>query len=336
MEKVVTLFNADFEDKISKEKFEAIESSKVNQEFEYLIHWIDPEKIIYSSRRYDKKYIDYLRAKTGHELKTSMNGRVEFYCQDYSDIDEKILLNDKCKTLKFLHNQKLLPSGIKFIKNSEDLSEGGIYKAPFGVSGSGHLTFPKDSKKIIYILEKYGEIVWEPIFNRSKDFSTLVSDGKVIATYENYIDDRFQYKGSYFSPEKIIPAALEEGYFNCVEEILRYTSGYNGILSMDGFMFDADENIYPVCEINARKTMGHAALEIKESYFSEASHFKFLIFRNNFSKATLEKFFFSKENSILMLSPTDNFFSTFVICANSSREMNMVEKKLTSTLFNSL
>ena len=60
MEKIAWLFNADFEQKLFHGDIKNLQSTKINQEFEYLLHLVDPEKITFSTKNYSKSYRDYI------------------------------------------------------------------------------------------------------------------------------------------------------------------------------------------------------------------------------------------------------------------------------------
>ena len=336
MEEIAYLFNADFEQKLVGGLFNKMELSKINQEFEYLIHWLDPSKRIYSNKIYDSVYNAHLLFHTGSQLTCTVKGKVQLFCQDFSNGPLKLRLSNKFNTMDFLLENDLINYSVKFLSELNELKEEGLYKAPFGMSGSGHLSYPRDKKKILEIFQRHNRVLREPRLERHKDFSTLFKNGKVITTYENYIDHRFQYRGSYFSPEKVLTGDMEEKYGEFIPLFKKYIAGYEDILSVDGFLFEKGNAINPCCEINTRKTMGYIAYNLWKKYFKCRTHFKFLLFKNEFEAQTLNTFYTSSNKEVLLLSPSSNQFVIFCVGTNGTKEMLKVEKELVFTLFNRL
>lgn len=332
MEKLSYLFNADYEDHLFSGNFSQHESSKVNQEFEYFIHWLYPEHTIFTSKKYDGPYLCHLKKNTGKDLKTVRTGRVKLFCQNFEQACLKKKLSDKFSTAKFMLSSGLNPYPINFISDLKKLKTGFLYKAPTGVSGSGHFQFPNDLAKITKTLNGYDYILEEPIIARERDFSTLIENKKRIVSYENYVDERFQYKGSYFTPSFSIGKKLDLEYENAIKLVLDYANDYDGIMSIDGFSFDEGKKINPCCEINSRKTMGYVAFKFWQKYFGNTSHFKFLLFKNTYSKPALEAEFFYKESSSILLSPSSNRFLVFAFAGNREKEIYEKEKLLSATL----
>lgn len=336
MEKIAYLFNADFEEKLVQKSFKTFESSKINQEFEYLIHWLDPEMPIYTQKNYSLEYRNKVSKITKSEFKTTTSGKVELFCQNFDQIDLVLKLSSKFETMKFLQKNNLITYDVEFIKNEDHLTIEGLYKSPFGVSGSGHYIYPRDKQKILKIINEYGHILKEPVLNRSKDFSSLFVNGEYIATYENYIDNRFQYKGSFFSPNNLFSEDIDKRYKNFMTTLIDYTGDYQGIMSIDGFLYNKNSEIHPCCEINARKTMGYVAYSIWKKYFTRCEYFKFLLFKNNFSKKKLDSFTCELDNGAILLSPKDNRFLIFCLGGEDFNELKLREKNLVSTLFDSI
>lgn len=332
MEEVSYLFNADFEDKLINGKLTQYESSKLNQEFEYLIYWSDPLQTIFTTKIYDLNYLEHINTFTKKELKTTSVGKVKLYCQDFEQLELVKKLSNKFETAKFLISQDLNSYPLIFRKEINQLKEGFLYKSPSGVSGSGHFLFPTDQVKILKVLKFHSEILEEPIQVRERDFSTLIENNKLVSTYENYVDERFQYKGSYFSPEFTLGHKHDDEYKKAISLIIDYTKDYNGIMSIDGFSYNDGKKIQSCCEINPRKTMGHAAYLIWQKYFMKNTHFKFLLFKNTYSKVKIESEFYKREDCSLLLSPSSNRFLIFTIAGNSDKDILEREKQLSATL----
>lgn len=336
MDQIIYLFNADFEQKLILGSYQSIESSKLNQEFEYLIHWLDPATTLYSSKMYDSVFQDYLLEKTGEKLKSKPSGKAKLFCQDFEQLDLKLKLSSKFETAKFLIREKLVDYPLRFLTHEHELAKEGIYKAPYGISGSGHYFYPRDQNKISKVLKEHGEILHEPLLERSLDFSSLFAAGELLITYENYIDDKFQYKGTSFTPNAILSGEKQIRYNVFLEKIKNYTQDYKGIMSVDGFLYNGELGMNPCCEINSRKTMGYFAYKIWNKYYPNYPFFKFLLFKNNFTTKQLEGFYNAESDGALLLTPKTNRFLIFCLAGLDGREMKEKEEKLVSTLFNNI
>ena len=165
-----------------------------------------------------------------------------------------------------------------------------VLKKCFGVSGKGHLlieesTPPDRVRQFLYdAWEKNLPVIAEPWVKRILDFSTqwfieknrhIIYLGSTIC----YNDRRGQYQYNEVGKEN----ELFGPYFSYllehrkkIEPLLKAiaTQGFFGNLGVDAMLYtlsDSPETIHlhPVVEINARKTMGWAALMVQRRYFSE-------------------------------------------------------------------
>lgn len=334
MEKINFLFNADFDEKLFSGNYNQFESSKVNQEFEYLIHWLEPTKNVFTTKIYKQKYLDYLAEQTGESLKTSSQGAPELFCQRFVDVEKLKKIQNKINLFLHLKEKKIIKHYGKRISCIEEVEDGFLYKAPYGMSGGGHYTNIEKRHLIEKALEKYGELLKEEILPRNLDFSTLCEGGKVLFQYENIVDDRFQYKGSYFKPNFKLGGHLDDLYKRTIAEVLDYSREYAGVMSVDGFSYQDHSLIHGACEINTRKTMGYFAFRIWQKYYPSSSFFKFLLFRNKFKAHDLS--FFYDQNSleeVALISPIENNFLIFVVAGNSEQEIKKRELLLYTTLF---
>ncbi|MFL5785389.1 MAG: hypothetical protein ACJ76H_12300, partial [Bacteriovoracaceae bacterium] len=116
-----------------------------------------------------------------------------------------------------------------------------------------------------------GELIVEPLLKRSHDFSHYVfPDGKVIR-YENLVDERFQYRGTVIADELSFAGEVEKNEWTQFESRLEKIIHYYGKDSLYGYSVDSfvyEKNgeflIYPLCEVNARRTMGRLAWEFSQ------------------------------------------------------------------------
>lgn len=326
------LFNSDFESKLFSRKLNNFESSKMNQEFEFFIHLLEPEKTIFTSKTYSRVYKEYLYQLTGHSLKKTLKAKViKNWCQDSTDYELLTKLQNKFITAQFCLDHKLWNHRTQFVNNEQNLQSDFLYKRPDGLSGGGHYKYPLHKKKIVEVIKKYGRILEEEILVRNKDFSTLVENGKQVAIYENYIDDYFQYKGSSFSSKNILTEEETSLHQKNLAIILKHTEDYQGIMSIDGFTYK--DHLNSICEINARKTMGHTAFKLWKIYFSKKSEFKLLLIKNDSFKYTHKEVSKKFSGNLKLISPLSNRFLVFIFAADSQEELFNIERMLVTTLF---
>ncbi len=195
------------------------------------------------------------------------------------------------KVFSFTESPKL--PGAKLLNSQEEVIEWilttpgpKVLKTPFGTAGSGHLkpnvkqqyTTPKiatdfrgpqsTNVKRLYITPLIGE----PWVERVLDFSTQWEKGQLIGTtlFEN--EPNGTYKGTHVGD--VESWALEEHLAIAkplVERIVRM--GYMGNLGIDAFIYlwEGKKRLHPIVEINARKTMSWAALQLpsKSLYYTK-------------------------------------------------------------------
>ncbi len=138
-----------------------------------------------------------------------------------------------------------------------------VLKTPFGTAGSGHSLNP-DTERAYKV-----PIIGEPWVERIIDFSTQWLDGECIGTtiFENEANGT--YKGTFQGV--VEPWALEQHLqtaYPIVQNIK--AQGYSGNIGIDAFIYlwRGEKRLHPIVEINARKTMSWAALQIPKKQLS--------------------------------------------------------------------
>jgi hypothetical protein len=151
-----------------------------------------------------------------------------------------------------------------------------LIKDPFNMSGKGMVIL--EPKKMVMLPQSMqGKLIVEPLLNRKKDFSHFIfPDGSVIC-YENLVDEKFQYRGTIFSDTKNFKAdslsfyseLSPEKWNNFYLQLEKIKSHYGNDAeygySVDSFVYEDDHGelqIFPLCEVNARRTMGLIAYEL--------------------------------------------------------------------------
>ncbi len=192
------------------------------------------------------------------------------------------------KLFSFTESSKLV--GAALVQNAEELEAWmentpgpKVLKTCFGVSGKGHfLLVPGyDPEKLEHFVQREWRekrpLIAEPWVERVLDFSTQWK-----------IDEEIQYLGSTVSESTERGAHLQNRvgneitlfgeHYSFLEEhraavvpILQkmVSLGYFGNVGIDAMLYKYEEKtlLHPVVEINARKTMGWAALEIQRKHF---------------------------------------------------------------------
>ena len=187
------------------------------------------------------------------------------------------------KAFSFSHAPKLpgaaLLQTFDELKKWEQITEGPkVLKTCFGVSGKGHLFLPS------LHLQKFAEVeflagrplIAEPWVDRKLDFSTqwLIHPDQTIEYLGATLcinDQRGQYNSNQvgdlpFLFGKYFPFLTQhqELVFPILQKMAAL--GYFGNVGIDAMVWGTDQ-LHPVVEINARKTMGWVALEILKRRF---------------------------------------------------------------------
>ncbi len=158
-----------------------------------------------------------------------------------------------------------------------------VLKTCFGVSGKGHLLIDAFSETAAAFLkrewDKHLPVIAEPWVERVLDFSTQWSiDQERQITYIGATicnnDERGRYRFNLVGNEQGLfqkhQMYLSE-HKHVVVKLLQAIAdaGFFGNIGFDAMLYQNGEEIclHPVVEINARKTMGWAALQFQRHYF---------------------------------------------------------------------
>lgn len=149
-----------------------------------------------------------------------------------------------------------------------------VLKSPFGTAGAGHFHVGQGEGLMKFLNRQFSlklPVIGEPWVERRLDFSTQWKDGKLLGTtaFENDPEGTYRstlagvcaMSGFEWALEKHLEAAGP-----LVEKIFRM--GYRGHLGVDAFVY-GENRVHPVVEINGRKTMSWAALEIQRKKYAD-------------------------------------------------------------------
>jgi hypothetical protein len=147
-----------------------------------------------------------------------------------------------------------------------------VLKTCFGLSGQGHLLLPAPFEKIKSFAEKEFQasrpVIAEPWVVRKLDFSTqwVIGQDKSITFLGATIlqsDEKGRYSGNLIGAN----IELNEHKEAAIEALEKMAAmGYFGNVGIDAMIWGSDV-LHPIVEINARKTMGFVALEIRKRLF---------------------------------------------------------------------
>jgi hypothetical protein len=336
MEEVSWIFNVDFEQRLFRNDFSNIQSNRMSQEFEFFMFLLNPDDTVFTTKKYSDDYLTKIESMTGIFPKiTTKSKNIKGWCAEYQNVELLKKLQLKENTLKFLIDNGLTSADITFIKSMDDVEEGYLYKYSKSLSGGGHMHFPKHAAKIKKLINSGETLIKEKVLERVTDFSTLIDDGKVLARYENEVDDFFQYKGTIIGDELILPSGLEEEYNYAISKFLDYTKDHRKVLSIDSFTYTEDKvlKLFPACEINVRKTMGHTATQLKKLYFSDAKWMKLGLRKNTLTAESKVKISKECSTNIQVISPLDNTFIVYICVADSREHLERLTQELFLTFF---
>jgi hypothetical protein len=154
-----------------------------------------------------------------------------------------------------------------------------VLKSCFGVSGKGHLlienaTWDRIAGFLHAEWKKDLPVIAEPWVKRILDFSTqwLIENGQIIYVGATLCqnDARGQYQYNEVGGEKQWWHPYLTQHKKQVEPLLTSIAdrGFFGNLGIDAMLYELDGiKLHPVVEINARKTMGWAALVFQRRHF---------------------------------------------------------------------
>jgi hypothetical protein len=201
------------------------------------------------------------------------------------------------KAYSFAHSKNLAGSALLHNKQEADAwlkrTEGiqRVLKTCFGVSGRGHMHIPSEtsssSKKIDLFFEKEFRcnrpVIAEPWVDRILDFSTqwIISPQKQTEYAGATLcmnDPKGQYRSNTVGSEDSVfgpylPFLLQ--HKEAVQGILHNMAhlGYFGHVGIDAMLYldieTRSAQLQPIVEINARKTMGWAAILFQKKHFPD-------------------------------------------------------------------
>lgn len=294
----------------------------INEYLEYLAFFIQ-EDVVLTSKKYSQDYLDYVARISGVTPKTQQAGAADNWWGPLKDLNQERHLNSKLNSSDLAISQGWVEAQI-LNSHLESYPENFFFKDPFSMSGKGFRS-TADAKHI----KKFPQIL-ERKLHRIFDFSHYVlPDGQTIA-YANVVDEKFQYKGSEFLDWR--DATIENlGFYKEVSlarwqefrerlQVIKshYHVANNFGYSIDSFVYEENGEllIYPLCEVNYRRTMGRVSYELSQKYAANKKITKLVV-----TKAKKDFYKEFVREGVIVLSPGDARFELIFFMADTMEEL---------------
>lgn len=248
----------------------------MNQALEFLAFYLQDLPVL-TALEYPPQYFEKISALSGKSPAVTKTGKSLNWWGPLENPERERWMNSKLTSFRLALDQGWTEGRISSREELADFRPviPTLIKDPFNMSGKGIFTvYPE--KEFVLPSAMRGELIAEPLLNRKHDFSHFIfPDGRVIS-YENLVDERFQYRGTLFSDldnfshqslsfyESVSQRKWDE--FSERLEVIRKHYGdpspYG--FSVDSFIYEknGELHIHPICEVNARRTMGLIAYEL--------------------------------------------------------------------------
>jgi hypothetical protein len=193
----------------------------------------------------------------------------------HSPLIEK--LDSKIELYSFFpnnHEIKTLETKEEILLHLNGQSDLYVLKKEHSQSGQGHFFIhPNQLDSNLEKLELKGRYRLEKWYDRVFDFSTqwLLNDSvKLLGACELQNTSKGVFKASIYPFENKQYEPFVQDHIDHAWPVLEkiHTLGFRGHLGLDAFIYDQSGKLrlYPVCEINPRKTMGYLALHLAKHY----------------------------------------------------------------------
>lgn len=312
-----------------------VQSKKIINEFEYVFFLVnkDPDCALCTSRNYDKNYLERLKKNDFviPAITSNDEGAIKWWGNHHNYSLEKEL-NSKLTSAR-LASQKNWGFSAGMVVDSAQMArlhtkknpeyKNWIIKRPFGFSGIGHYQFERENFNS-FIVSKIitGPVLIEPLYDRVFDVGTtfIVEDGVIKRQFmvENTIFENGGFRGGVGAPDvdkfkKYIQgkyhydlSELEKITQDIAQEYIKMGAIKN--IQIDSFVYkhDGQLKLYPLVEVNYRKTMGLVIQSLADKYE------RTIEWRVN-SKKEIEKMTnFYDDTTMIRLSPDGTHFQTYL------------------------
>lgn len=337
--------NADYESVLTDP---GKEFPQVNEAIEFLAFWVQDKKI-FTPKKYSSDYFDYIEFIRGIRPQTTKEGSYQNWWGKLEHLELEKKLNSKFLSARLNQEEKWDTDThiISSINELPLLTKTYLVKNDLGMSGKGFSLLEKGREKDFEKNLTKGKVIIEPLLGREDDFSFYVfPNGEKIA-YENFVDQRYQYRGTLFTDytkplvdsfrfyEKISFEEWEK-YLRAIERVITFyrdegaTSGF----SIDSFSYE-EKRIKFLSEVNYRRTMGLTAFELALKLGGRRKWGFFLMVKNlgeDFSslreKLRPIEWTENGEKGVVILSPGDTRYDMFYLSAINGGDGRKLLKEL--------
>lgn len=239
--------------------------SPMAEEFDYFILWLEKEALV-SQRQFDSNYLENLQKIKSEEVLITRESKGSTYW--WGEIDDRELsqkINSKIFSHETAKNFGLIPDACRIVDNAFDFKSHidqfpqytrWVTKSPYSFSGLGHQVFDRTHLPSVDWNES---LLLEPWFNRTLDIGMTYLKQSRFQDYfgiQNLNDRQGRFKGALIQP--FIPEVEE--LHQKLKPALHYLSSLSpeNNLQIDSFYYleEGERKVYPLVEINCRKTMG--------------------------------------------------------------------------------
>lgn len=319
----------DYESYLFDPAYDAQSSStlKKQREFEYVFFLINRENcILKNCRGYSEKYLKSLKDKGFFipKLDPDATNALNWWGHHH---DKKIeqLLNSKLTSVKIAQENDWGFWQGTIVENDQQVREHlsqfpavnkWMLKSPYGFSGIGHTIFDRDEFKVQIVQPMLLEPLYERVFDIGTTF--IIKDGVVEDWFmvENFNNHNGSFRGGVGANDKKVfrDYILNKYQFdlwplekitNEIVDICIRAGAVNNI-QIDSFVYceNGELKLYPLIEINYRKTMGLVIQALANKLTKETQLIEWLIFNKKEVSQTVLK-------NMECISPIDNHFLSF-------------------------
>lgn len=314
----------------------SISNLKIIKEFEYIFFLVNREEcVLKNARDYEKSYLNKLRNLDFFipQLNPNAISTTNWWGNRHNySIEQNLNSKITSANLGLKANWGFYQGA--FVNSSDQVEEhvkkfpeqeNWIIKRPYSFSGIGHYQFEsKNMNKFIMNKIITGEVLLEPFYKRIFDIGTtfIVTDGEIRRQFmvENINSSNGGFKGGIGANTcGKFKDHIREKYHYDLDELEKITKeiaqeyldlGAINNIQIDSFIYK-DKGIlkmYPLVEVNYRKTMGLVIQSLADKY-PECSKVEWVI---RTKKEIDEDADFYKRNELIRLSPDGTHFHTFL------------------------
>ena len=312
-------------------------SLKVIKEFEYIFFLVNQEFcVLKNSRSYDKNYLNKLKS-LGFiipELNPHATNPTSWWGNRHNYEIEQ-MLNSKITSAKIAQENNWGFFQGALIKNIEELTahlknnphyNNWIIKRPHGFSGIGHYQFKSDNINH-FILNKIlvDVVLLEPMYDRIFDIGTtfVIEKGTISRQFmvenNNAVNGGFKGGTGASSVDKFKKYVFEKYNYslNELEAVTKKIAesylqlGAMNNIQIDSFVYsdNGELKLYPLVEVNYRKTMGLVIQSLADKY----SNNKYVTwFVKSQKEISDEKDFYTSNGEMFRLSPEGVHFMSYL------------------------